>query len=126
MHPKGDSHAGTMTEDLLELTDWLARTRVTRGDGEHRSLLEGDLQLLEATFTPLWSTPGTSRASRGARPTSRIASGSPICSGTVCCGAASCPNDPKGLRELGRYRTTLVRERSAEVSRLQKTLEEPT
>ena len=30
------------------------------------------------------------------------------------------------LRELGRYRTTLVRERAAEVSRLQKTLEEPT
>jgi hypothetical protein len=36
---------GTMSDDLQQLSDWLAEQRVTLcGDGEHGQLLETDLQ----------------------------------------------------------------------------------
>ena len=77
---------GTMTPDILALADWLAAARGDpRRHGEHRGLLEADLEPAGGAASPCcWSTPGTSRRCPGARPTCATASGWPTCCGTGC------------------------------------------
>jgi hypothetical protein len=96
-----------------------------RGDGEHRSLLEADLQpALEGAFTPLLvnarhikSVPGRKTDVKDCEWIADLLRHGLLRGSFV-------PERPqRELRELNRYRTTLVRERSAEVGRLQKTLE---
>ena len=96
-----------------------------RGDGEHRGLLEADLEPAGgAASSCCWSTPGTSRRCPGARPTSRDCEWIADLLRHGLLQASFVPDRPqRELRELTRYRTALVRERTAEVNRLQKTLE---
>ena len=70
---------GTMRLEDLELTDWLAAAGCTHEMESTGVYWKPIYNLLVATYTScFWSTPGTSRPSRGARPTSRIVSGSLI------------------------------------------------
>jgi hypothetical protein len=43
---------GTMSDDLAKLSDWLTEQGVTRCDGEHRRLLEANLQRVGRTVEP--------------------------------------------------------------------------
>jgi transposase len=116
---------GTMTEDLLELTDWLAAAGCTHVAMESTGVYWKPIyNLLEATFTPLLvnarhikSVPGRKTDVKDCEWIADLLRHGLLRGSFV-------PERPqRELRELGRYRTTLVRERSAEVSRLQKTLE---
>jgi transposase len=116
---------GTMTEDLLELTDWLAAAGCTHVAMESTGVYWKPIyNLLEATFTPLLvnarhikSVPGRKTDLKDCEWIADLLRHGLLRGSFV-------PERPqRELRELGRYRTTLVRERSAEVSRLHKTLE---
>jgi transposase len=116
---------GTMTEDLLELTDWLAAAGCTHVAMESTGVYWKPLyNLLEATFTPLLvnarhikSVPGRKTDVKDCEWIADLLRHGLLRGSFV-------PERPqRELRELSRYRTTLVRERSAEVGRLQKTLE---
>jgi transposase len=116
---------GTMTEDLLELTDWLVTAGCTHVAMESTGVYWKPIyNLLEATFTPLLvnarhikSVPGRKTDVKDCEWIADLLRHGLLRGSFV-------PERPqRELRELGRYRTTLVRERSAEVSRLQKTLE---
>jgi transposase len=116
---------GTMTEDLLELTDWLAAAGCTHVAMESTGVYWKPIyNLLEATFTPLLvnarhikSVPGRKTDVKDCEWIADLLRHGLLRGSFV-------PERPqRELRELGRYRTTLVQERSAEVSRLQKTLE---
>lgn len=116
---------GTMTEELLSLSDWLLTNRVTHVAMESTgvywkpiyNLLEGQFELLLANAAHIKAVPGRKTDVRdcewiadllrhGLLPTSFV------------------PERPqRELRELTRYRTQLVRERASEVNRMQKTLE---
>jgi len=116
---------GTMTEDLLELTDWLAAAGCTHVAMESTGVYWKPIyNLLEATFTPLLvnarhikSVPGRKTDVKDCEWIADLLRHGLLRGSFV-------PERPqRELRELGRYRTTLVQERSAEVSRLHKTLE---
>jgi transposase len=116
---------GTMTEDLLELTEWLAQAGCTHVAMESTGVYWKPIyNLLEATFTPLLvnarhikSVPGRKTDLKDCEWIADLLRHGLLRGSFV-------PERPqRELRELGRYRTTLVQERSAEVSRLQKTLE---
>ena len=116
---------GTMTEDLLELMDWLVTAGCTHVAMESTGVYWKPIyNLLEATFTPLLvnarhikSVPGRKTDVKDCEWIADLLRHGLLRGSFV-------PERPqRELRELGRYRTTLVRERSAEVSRLQKTLE---
>ena len=115
----------TMTADLLELADWLTAQRVTH-------------VALESTgvyWKPAWNVPESSFSMLlvNARHSKQVPGRKT--DGKDCewiadllrhglLRASFVPDRPqRELRELTRYRTTLVRERSAERSRIQKTLE---
>jgi transposase len=115
----------TMTDDLLALADWLEAAGCTHVGMEATgvywqpiwNLLEGRFTLLLANARHIKAVPGRKTDVRdcewiadllrhGLLPTSVVP-----------------PRPQRELRELTRYRTSLVQERSAEVNRLQKTLE---
>ena len=116
---------GTMTDDLLALADWLAAAGCTIVGMESTgvywkpiwNLLEGGFELRLANARHIKAVPGRKTDVRdcewiadllrhGLLPTSFV------------------PDRPqRELRELTRYRTSLVQERAAEANRLQKTLE---
>ena len=116
---------GTMTEDLLALADWLAAAGCTVIGMESTgvywkpiwNLLEGAYELHLANARHVKAVPGRKTDVKdcewiadllrhGLLPTSFV------------------PDRPqRELRELTRYRTSLVQERAAEANRLQKTLE---
>ena len=82
------------------------------------NLLEADHDII------CWSMPSTSRPFPGARPMSRTPNGWPTCCAMGCCAPASFRRAASAtLRELTRYRQTLVQERTQEVNRLHKLLE---
>jgi transposase len=116
---------GTMTDDLLALADWLAAERVTHVALESTgvywrpiwNLLEGQVELLLVNAQHLRAVPGRKTDVKDAEWLADL-----LRHGLVR--ASYVPDRPqRELRELTRYRTTLVRERAAEVNRLQKTLE---
>ena len=116
---------GTMTEDLLELADWLAAAGCTHVAMESTGVYWKPIyNLLEATFTPLLvnarhikSVPGRKTDLKDCEWIADLLRHGLLRGSFV-------PERPqRELRELSRYRTTLVRERSAEVARLHKTLE---
>jgi transposase len=116
---------GTMTDDLLALADWLAAAGCTIVGMESTgvywkpiwNLLEGGFELRLANARHIKAVPGRKTDVRdcewiadllrhGLLPTSFV------------------PDRPqRELRELTRYRASLVQERAAEANRLQKTLE---
>src|SRR4051812_32357522 len=116
---------GTMTADLLALSDWLAAQGVTHVALESTgvywkpvwNVLEGSFELLLANARHIKAVPGRKTDVTDAEWIADL-----LRHGLLR--ASYVPNRPqRELRELTRYRTSLVRERTAAANRLQKTLE---
>ena len=116
---------GTMTADLLALGDWLAERGVTHVAVESTgvywkplwNLLEGRFALLLVNAQHVRQVPGRKTDVKDCEWLADLLRHGLLRGSYV-------PDRPqRELRELTRYRTTLVRERAAEVNRLQKTLE---
>jgi transposase len=116
---------GTMTADLLERADWLTEATVTRVAMESTgvywkpiwNLLEGSFELVLANARHIKAVPGRKTDVRDCE---WIAD---LLRHGLLRGSFVPDRDQRELRELTRYRTSLVRERTAEANRLQKTLE---
>jgi len=116
---------GTMTRDILALADWLTAQEVTQVAMESTgvywkpigNLLEDTFALLLVNARHVKAVPGRKTDVRdGERLADLLRHG--LLSGSFV------PDRPqRELRELTRYRTSLVRERTAEANRLQKVLE---
>src|ERR1041385_8241563 len=118
---------GTMTEDLLALSDWLLSNRVTHVAMESTgvfwkpiyNLLEGQFDLLLVNAAHIKAVPGRKTDVRDCEWIADLLRHGLLQGSFV-------PDQPqRELRELTRYRTQLVRERASEVNRMQKMLEEP-
>jgi len=116
---------GTMTEDLLGLADWLAAADCTHVALEATgvywqpiwNILEDRFSLLLANARHIKAVPGRKTDVRDCEWIAELLRHG-LLQGSVV------PARPqRELRELTRYRTALVGEHSAEVNRLQKTLE---
>jgi transposase len=116
---------GTMTADLLELADWLAGAGCTHVAMESTGVYWKPLyNLLEDQFTLLLVNPKHFRAVPGRKTDVRDAEWLADLLRHGLLRASFVPARPeRELRELTRYRTALVRERSDEVNRVHKTLE---
>ena len=116
---------GTMTADLLELADWLAAAECTHVAMESTgvywkpiyNLLEDQFSLLLANAQHIKAVPGRKTDVKDCEWIADL-----LRHGLLQ--ASFVPDQPaRELRELTRYRSSLVRERTAEVNRLHKTLE---
>src|SRR5262245_48810497 len=116
---------GTMTDGLLALADWLASQAVTHVAMESTgvywkapyNLLEGQFEVLLANARHIQAVPGRKTDVQDAEWIADL-----LRHGLLQ--ASYVPDRPqRELRELTRYRTSLVRERATETNRLQKTLE---
>ena len=116
---------GTMTAELLELSDWLAKLGVSHVALESTgvywqpvwNLLEERFALLLVNARHVKQVPGRKTDVRDSQWLAEL-----LRHGLLR--ASFVPDRPqRELRELTRYRTSLVQERAAEVNRLQKTLE---
>jgi transposase len=128
--PNGTPHKqirtfGTMTQDLLSLADWLTEAGCTQVAMERTgvywkpvsNLLEGQFDLLLVNARHMKAVPGRKTDVKDCEWIADL-----LRHGLLK--ASFVPNRPqRELRELTRYRTSLIQERSAEVNRLQKTLE---
>ena len=116
---------GTMTADLLELADWLRAADCTHVAMESTAvywkpvynLLEEEFTLLLANARHLKAVPGRKTDVRDCEWIATLLRHGLLQPSFVP------PRPQREVRELTRYRTALVEERSAEVNRLQKTLE---
>ena len=116
---------GTMTDELLALGDWLTEAGCTHVAMESTgvywkpiwNLLEGSFELLRANAQHIKAVPGRKTDVRDCEWIADL-----LRHGLLR--ASFVPDrEQRELRELTRYRQALVRERSREVQRLQKTLE---
>jgi transposase len=116
---------GTMTDDLLRLGDWLAEAGCTHVAMESTgvywkpvwNLLEGQFELLLVNAQHIKAVPGRKTDVQDSEWIADL-----LRHGLLR--ASFVPDrDQRELRELTRYRASLVRERSREINRLQKTLE---
>ena len=116
---------GTMTADLLEMMDWLTDAGCTHVAMESTgvfwkplyNLMEGTLEVLVVNAAHMKNVPGRKTDVKDAEWIADL-----LRLGLLR--ASFIPDRPqRELRELTRYRTSLLHERSAEVNRLQKTLE---
>lgn len=116
---------GTMTCDLIELCDWLTEAGCTHVAMESTgvfwkpiyNLLEGNFTLLVVNAQHIKAVPGRKTDVRDCQWIAEL-----LRHGLLR--ASFVPDKAqRELRELTRYRTSLVRERGAAVNRLQKTLE---
>src|SRR5437763_1272237 len=116
---------GTMTADLLALADWLQAAQCTHVAMESTgvfwkpvyNLLEDQFTLLLVNAQHIKQVPGRKTDVKDCEWIADLLRHGLLRPSFV-------PDRPqRELRELTRYRTTLIRERSAEHSRIQKTLE---
>jgi transposase len=116
---------GTMTEDLLALSDWLTAAGCTQVVMESTgvywkpvwNLLEGSFELLLVNAQHVKQVPGRKTDVKDAEWLADLLRHGLLRGSFV-------PDQPqRELRELTRYRTAKVREHTREVQRLQKTLE---
>jgi len=116
---------GTMTADLLALSDWLAAAGCTQVAMEATgaywkpiyNLLEDHFAVLVVNAAHIKAVPGRKTDVRDAEWIAEL-----LRHGLLR--ASFIPDRPqRELRELTRYRTTLIQERANEVNRLQKVLE---
>lgn len=116
---------GTMTADLLALADWLAEAGCTHVAMESTGVYWKPIwNLLEETFALLLVNPRDSKAVPGRKTDITDAEWIADLLRHGLLRSSYIPARPqRDLRELTRYRTSLVRERTAEANRLQKTLE---
>jgi transposase len=116
---------GTMTADLLELADWLAQAGCTHVAMESTGVYWKPIyNLLEDQFTVLLVNAQRIKAVPGRKTDVKDCEWIADLLRHGLLQASFVPDRPaRELRELTRYRSSLVRERTAEVNRLQKTLE---
>jgi transposase len=116
---------GTLTDELLQLADWLAAAGCTHVAMESTgvywkplyNLLEGSFELLLVNARHIKQVPGRKTDVKDCEWIADLLRHGLLHPSFV-------PDRPqRELRELTRYRTTLIRERAAEANRLQKTLE---
>lgn len=116
---------GTMTEEILELSDWLTQVGCTNVAMESTgvywkpiwNILEGNFELLLVNAQSISRMAGRKTDVKDCE---WIAD---LLRHGLLQGSFVPDREQRELRELTRYRTSLVRERVAEVNRLQKTLE---
>src|SRR5215213_9615030 len=116
---------GTMTPDILALADWLAAHEVTHIAMESTGGYWKPLwNLLEESFALLLVNARHGKAVPGRKTDVRDCEWlADLLRHGLLTGSFVPDRSQRELRELTRYRTQLVRERTAEVNRLQKTLE---
>src|SRR3954451_20446491 len=116
---------GTMTDDLLQLADWLAAAGCTHVAMESTgvywkplyNLLEASFELLLVNARHIKQVPGRKTDAKDCEWLADLLRYGLLRGSFV-------PDRPqRELRELTRYRISLTQERSAEINRLQKTLE---
>lgn len=116
----------TMTQNLLEMRDWLKEQGCTHIAMEATgvywkpiyNLLEGDFEVLVVNAHHIKTVPGRKTDVKDAEWIADLLSHGLL-------SASFIPSAPqRELRDLTRYRTKLVEERAREVNRLQKTLED--
>jgi transposase len=116
---------GTVTRELLGLADWLAEAGVTHvameSTGSYwkpvHNLLEGRFEIAVVNAAHIKAVPGRKTDVRDAEWIARLLRNGLLRPSFI-------PARPeRELRELTRYRTSLVRERAAELNRIQKVLE---
>jgi transposase len=130
MAPDGTLHKavrafGTMTPDILALTDWLTAQEVTHVAMESTGVYWKPIwNLLEDRFTLLLVNARHVKAVPGRKTDIRDCEWlADLLRHGLLTGSFVPDRPQRELRELTRYRTSLVRERTAEANRLQKTLE---
>jgi transposase len=116
---------GTMTEDLLALADWLTSEGVSDVALEATGIYWKPVwNLLEANFALVLANPQHIKAVPGRKTDVKDAEWIADLLRHGLLRGSFVPERPqRELRELTRYRTALVRERTREVNRVQKTLE---
>jgi transposase len=116
---------GTMTNELLALSDWLAEQQVTHVALESTGVYWKPVwNLLEDAFTLLLVNPAHMKAVPGRKTDVKDAEWIAELLQHGLLQGSFVPDRPaRELRELTRARSQLVRTRTAEVNRLQKTLE---
>jgi transposase len=116
---------GTMTDDLLQLSDWLLHTRVTHVAMESTGVLWKPIyNLLEGSFELLLVNPAHIKAVPGRKTDVRDCEWiADLLRHGLLAGSFVPDQEQRELRELTRYRTQLIRERASEVNRMHKTLE---
>ena len=116
----------TMTQDLLQMRDWLKERGCTHIAMEATgvywkpiyNLLEGDFEILVVNAHHIKTVPGRKTDVKDAEWIADLLSHGLL-------SASFIPLAPqRELRDLTRYRTKLVEERAREINRLQKTLED--
>lgn len=116
---------GTMTRDLLALSDWLAEVGVTHAamesTGEYwrpvYNLLEGHVTIFLVNAAHVKQVPGRKTDKADARWLAKLMRHGLLQASFIP------PQPQRDLRHLTRYRTKLVQERSRAVNRLQGVLE---
>jgi len=117
---------GTMTQDLLELADWLVAEGCTHVAMESTgvywkpvyNVLEGLIEVLVVNAQHLKAVPGRKSDVKDAEWIAELLQHG------LLRGSFIPPRPQRELRELTRYRKALVRESASEVNRLQKVLED--
>lgn len=128
--PKGEKRSeirtfGTMTVDLLALSDWLTSKQITHvameSTGEFwkpiYNLLEGNFEILVVNARHIKNVPGRKTDVKDAEWIAEL-----LRHGLLR-GSFIPPQGQRDLRDLTRQRTNLVRDRATVVNRLQKVLE---
>src|SRR5919198_1209831 len=116
---------GTMTADLLDLADWLSSYQVSHVAMESTgvywkpiwNLLEDQVELVLVNAHHVKQVPGRKTDVKDCEWLADLLRHGLLKASFVP------PRRQRELRELTRYRTSLIRERAAEVNRVQKTLE---
>ena len=116
---------GTMTADLLALSDWLAGAGIMHvameSTGEYwrpvYNLLEGDITIFLVNAAHVKQVPGRKTDKADARWLAKLMRYGLLQASFIP------PQGQRDLRDLTRHRTTLVQERSSEVNRIQGVLE---
>jgi transposase len=116
---------GTMTADLLALADWLAEAGITHvameSTGEYwrplYNLLEGNVTIFLVNAAHVKQVPGRKTDKADARWLAKLMRYGLLQASFIP------PQGQRDLRDLTRYRTKLVQERSREVNRVQGVLE---
>ncbi len=116
---------GTMTVDLLALSDWLAAAGITHvameSTGEYwkplYNILEGDFTVFLVNAAHVKQVPGRKTDKADARWLAKLMRYGLLQASFIP------PIEQRDLRDLTRYRTKLVQERSREVNRVQGVLE---
>jgi len=117
---------GTTTSELLSLTDWLVEAGCTHMAMEATgvywkpvyNILEGQMELLVVNAQHIKAVPGRKTDVKDAEWIAQLLQHGLLRASFIP------PQSQRDLRDLTRYRTTLVRERARIVNRLQKALED--